>query len=211
MDKPSNFKVSGRSASGSVTADDRSVRLGPSLSGTNLERAGDYNQRVVTQIIRRNPDITRNEIAVMTNLTAPTIANIVGRLFENELVIDAGRRLGGRGQPATRLRINPEGGFAIGLNIDRDHVTLVSLDLAGTVRSRFTQQIAFASPDDVVRVVEKGIAAIVGTDAIRLDRVLGMGVALPDDLGRVDLPHRPAGYEQWSDVDIQAMLAPIVP
>lgn len=105
MDRPSNFNVSGKATSASVTADDRSVRLGPSLSGTNLERAGDYNQRVVTQIIRRNPDITRNEIAVMTNLTAPTIANIVGRLFENELVIDAGRRLGGRGQPATRLRI----------------------------------------------------------------------------------------------------------
>jgi predicted NBD/HSP70 family sugar kinase len=211
MDRPSNFNVSGKATSASVTADDRSVRLGPSLSGTNLERAGDYNQRVVTQIIRRNPDITRNEIAVMTNLTAPTIANIVGRLFENELVIDAGRRLGGRGQPATRLRINPEGGYAIGLNIDRDHVTLVSLDLAGTVRSRFTRQIAFASPDDVVRVVEKGIATIVRTDAVRFDRVLGMGVALPDDLGRVDLPHRPPGYEQWSDVDIQAMLAPIVP
>lgn len=211
MNKPPNITGSRKATNGSVTADDRSVRLGPSLSGTNLERAGDYNQRVVTQIIRRNPDITRNEIALLTNLTAPTIANIVGRLFENELVIDAGRRVGGRGQPATRLRINPEGGYAIGLNIDRDHVTLVSLDLAGTVCSRFTRQIAFAMPDDVVRVVEEGIATIGSTDAIRLDRVLGMGVALPDDLGRVDLPHRPPGYEKWSEVDIQAMLAPIVP
>ncbi|MFT6571178.1 MAG: hypothetical protein ACJAWY_002902, partial [Sphingomonas echinoides] len=133
-----------------VTASDRAARLGTSLSGTNLVRAGDYNQRVVLQVIRKNPDITRTEIAAMTGLTAPTIANITARLFESDLVVESGRRTGGRGQPATRLRINPDGCFAIGLNVDRDHVTLVSLDLAGTVRSRLTRQIAFAMPDDVV-------------------------------------------------------------
>lgn len=206
-----NFSDFDPSPIGSVTADARAVRLGPSLSGTNLERAGDYNQRVVLQVIRRNPDITRNEIAAMTNLTSPTIANITGRLFDAELILDAGRRFGGRGQPATRLRINPEGCFAIGLNIDRDHVTLVSLDLAGTVRSRFTRQIAYAMPEDVVRIVGEGMDEIRATEAVRVERVLGVGVALPDELGRVDLPHRPAGYERWGEIDLQALLAEVVP
>ena len=211
MSRSGDFSEFEPSPHGSVTANDRAVRLGPSLSGTNLERAGDYNQRVVLQVIRRNPDITRNEIAAMTNLTSPTIANITARLFDAELILDAGRRFGGRGQPATRLRINPEGCFAIGLNIDRDHVTLVSLDLAGTVRSRFTRQIAFATPEDVVRIVGEGMAEIRSTDVIRIDRVLGVGVALPDDLGQVDLPRRPANYERWGDVDLQALLANAVP
>ncbi len=195
----------------SVTADERAVRLGPSLSGTNLERAGDYNQRVVLQVIRRHPDITRTEIATMTNLTAPTIANITGRLFEADLIIDAGRRHGGRGQPAVRLRINPDGCFAIGLNIDRDHVTLVSLDLAGTVRSRVTRQVSFAMPEDIVAFVRDGVADIRASGKVRMDRVLGVGVALPDDLGRVPMPHRPAGYERWADVDLQALLGDAVP
>ena len=198
-------------AGGGVTAEERAVRLGPSLSGTNLERAGDYNQRVVLQVIRRNPDITRTEIATMTNLTAPTIANITGRLFEADLIVDAGRRKGGRGQPAVRLRINPDGCFAIGLNIDRDHVTLVSLDLAGQVRSRFTQQIAFAMPDDIIGIVGKEIAEIRRSDVLRADRILGVGVALPDDLGQVALPHRPAGYECWGAVHLQALLTGVVP
>ncbi len=204
----SNFEAS---VQGGVTADERAVRLGPSLSGTNLERAGDYNQRVVLQVIRRHPDITRSEIAAMTNLTSPTIANITGRLFDADLIVDAGRRTGARGQPAVRLRINPDGAFAIGLNIDRDHVTLVSLDLAGTVRSRFTQQMSFAMPGDVVEVVRAGIVEIQQSGVIRIDRVLGVGVALPDDLGRVVLPHRPEGYEQWGNVDLQALLADVVP
>ncbi len=196
---------------GSVSADDRAVRLGTSLSGTNLARAGDYNQRVVLQAIRRNPDITRSEIAGMTGLTSPTIANITGRLFDADMIVEAGRRMGGRGQPATRLRINPDGCYAIGLNIDRDHVTLVSLDLAGTVRSRFTRQIAFAMPEDVIAIIRTGIDAIRASGAIRIERMLGMGVAQPDELGSVALPHRPAAYEVWNTTDLQAMIADVVP
>jgi hypothetical protein len=115
LDGRLNFSDFDPAIQGGVTADERAVRLGPSLSGTNLERAGDYNQRVVLQVIRRNPDITRSEIATMTNLTSPTIANITARLFDSELIVDAGRRTGARGQPAVRLRINPDGCFAIGL------------------------------------------------------------------------------------------------
>lgn len=198
-------------ASNGVTASDRAARLGTSLSGTNLVRAGDYNQRVVLQVIRKNPDITRTEIATMTGLTAPTIANITARLFDSDLVMDAGRRVGGRGQPAVRLRINPDGCFAIGLNVDRDHVTLVSLDLAGTVRSRLTRQIAFAMPHHVAAIVREGMAEIRQSGAVREDRVLGMGVAIPDDLGSVALPHRPADYGVWSEIDLAALLGEIVP
>ena len=201
----------GPPASGGTSASERAARLGASLSGTNLARAGDYNQRVVLQAVRRNPDITRAEIARMTGLTAPTIANITGRLFDAELIVDAGRTQGGRGQPATRLQINPDGCFAIGLNIDRDHVTLVALDLAGTVRSRFTRQIAFAMPDDVRAIVRDGVEAIQSGGSIDMARVLGVGVALPDDLGRVAMPHRPADYTIWDGLDVSALIGDIVP
>ncbi|MES3150780.1 ROK family transcriptional regulator [Sphingomonas faeni] len=163
------------------------------------------------QIIRRNPDITRNEIAAMTSLASATICNIVARLMETDLVIESGQRLGGLGQPAMRLRINPKGGYGIGLSIDGDHVTMVSLDLAGTVRSRSTRRLAFASPNDVVRFVEEGIARIKRADAIGFDRVLGMGVALPEHPERDDPSHRSPGYQDWSHVDIRTMLASIVP
>ena len=211
MHRPSNLTVFPRSTKSSVASDDRAVGFGASLSGTNLERAGDYNQRVVTQIIRRNPDITRNEVAAMTNLSSATIAGIVTRLLARDLVIESGQRLGRLGQPAMRLRINPDGGYAIGLNVDRDHVTMVSLDLAGTVRSRFTRRFASASPDDVVSVVKEGIDRIKRADAIRLSRVLGMGVAVRGDLMRGDPLHRSQGYDNWGKVDIRMMLASIAP
>lgn len=196
---------------GGTSAADRALRLGNSLSGTNLERAADYNQRVVLQVIRRHPEITRAEIAALTGLTAPAIANITARLLDGSLVVEAGRRHGLRGQPAIRLAINPDGAYAIGLNIDRDHVTLVTLDLAGRVRSRFARQAAFAMPEEVREMFREGVEQILADPTIEARRVLGVGVAMPDDLGQVTLPHRPSGYEIWGETKVETLLAELVP
>lgn len=190
---------------------DRGARLGVSLSGTNLERAGDYNQRTVLQAIRVSGATSRTELAAVTGLTAPTIANITRRLLDAGLISEAGRRQGARGQPAAQLVINPAGGFSMGINIDRDHITIVSLDLTGTVLTRATLEVAFAMPEEVAGWLRGEVARIRASKLIDERRMLGVGVAMPDDLGRVTLPHRPSAYESWNDTDVQAMVENIVP
>ncbi len=142
------ISVTERRGASIAASDHRDARvagsLSGSLSGTNLARAGDYNQRTVLQAIRLAPGTTRVDIAQQTGLTPPTIANITGRLVDLGLVRVTGRRQGGRGQPALQLEVERNGAFALGLNIDRDHLTLATLDLAGEVRSRITRDIAFA-------------------------------------------------------------------
>src|ERR1044072_1166879 len=71
-----------------------------SLAGTNLERAADYNQRVMLQAIRVNGEITRQDLARITGLTPPSIANITNRLLQEDLIVELGRLRGRRGQPA---------------------------------------------------------------------------------------------------------------
>lgn len=189
----------------------RSLRLAVTLSGTNLARASDYNQRTVLQAIRLSGETTRLALARQTGLTAPTIANITSRLEEMGLVAHIGRKHGGRGQPALRLAINPDGAYAIGLNIDRDHITLVGIDLAGVVRSRITREIRFAMPADVADCVRRDLETLLGDGGIARERVLGVGIARPDDLGGIALPHKPKGYEAWSGVDFGALFRDVFP
>lgn len=181
------------------------------LAGTNLERAGDYNQRVTLQAIRVNGPITRADLAQITGLTTPAIANITNRLLEQELVVEIGRLRGRRGQPAIRLAINPDGCFTFGLNIDRDHVTAVALDLVGNVRARASEEIDFPLPDDVVRFARKAIASMSKHRAFAPDRIIGTGIAMPDDLGRIHLPHRPSTHGVWTAVDAPRLFADVVP
>ena len=189
----------------------RNARLARGLSGTNLVRAGDYNQRTVLQVIRLKAETTRVAIAAETGLTPATIANITNRLIDAGLVRTIGRLQGGRGQPPLRLQVDPDGAFGIGLNIDRDHLTLAVLDLTGEVRARRTRDVPYPMPTDVVAFVREHMAELqaeVGFDPVS---VLGVGVAMPDDLGRIALPGQPAGYAAWSDVDLPALLADDLP
>src|ERR1700689_2202013 len=122
---------------------------GPQLSGSNLQRAGDHNQRVTLHAIRVNGPVTRAALAQQTGLTPAAIANITSRLLKDRLILNAGRMLGARGQPAIKLVVNPDSCFSIGLNVDRDHITLVLLDFAGRVHARASREIPFAAPATV--------------------------------------------------------------
>jgi predicted NBD/HSP70 family sugar kinase len=177
------------------------------LSGTNLERAGDHNQRVTLHAIRVNGPITRAELAVITGLTAPAIANITKRLLVENLIQEAGRRRGGRGQPATKLVINPDSWFSIGLNVDRDHITMVVLDFEGRVRARASREVSFALPKDVDQFFRKSVDKLLSKVGIARDRLAGIGVALPDDMPRAaTLPQQPAEYSIWANSDMTALL-----
>lgn len=201
----------GMGTQGRIGGDDRGTRLVSSLSGTNLERAADYNQRIVLQAIRVAEETTRAELATITGLTAPTIANITKRLLDLGLIAEAGRRFGMRGQPALRLRVNPDGAFSIGINIDRDHYAIVTLDLAGNVRTRAVKDISFAMPEHVLACLRTEVEAIRASGEIDEKRLIGVGIALPDDLGSVELPHRPEGYEVWNHLDVAGLVREVLP
>lgn len=184
---------------------------GAGLSGTNLERAGDHNQRVTLQAIRVAGPTTRTYLVEVTGLTPPAIANITKRLIKENLILEVGRLQGARGQPAMKLAINPDGCYALGLNIDRDHITLVLLDLAGKVRARVSWDVDFALPATVTGFVAREIGPLLDGAHIPMSKVIGVGVAMPDDIGRVPLPHWPEGYgAAWSGADVPQLLGTVL-
>ena len=166
----------------------KTAARGANLSGTNLERAGDHNQRVALQSIRIGAARTKQDIATLTGLTVPAITNIANRLLEDGLILEAGKLQGSRGQPAMTFSINPDGCFSIGLNIDRDHITIVLLDFAGQVRARATREVAFAGPEEVTAFFDENWATFIKTRGVKASRIIGVGVAMPDDIANVDLP-----------------------
>lgn len=179
-----------------------SPRERPRLSGTNLERAADHNQRVTLHGIRVLGPLTRVELAGLTGLTGPAIANITKRLLQDGLIEEAGQRRGGRGQPPTKLVVRADACYSIGINVDRDHITIVLVDFSGETLIRVSEEVNFALPDHVRGLYRRSIKNMLRKAKVDIAKVVGIGVAVPDDLGLVDLPGRPADYGAWDKVDI---------
>jgi predicted NBD/HSP70 family sugar kinase len=178
------------------------TRTRPRLSGTNLERAADHNQRVTLHGIRVLGPLTRVELAQLTGLTGPAIANITKRLLQDGLIEEAGQRRGGRGQPPTKLVVRPDACYSIGVNIDRDHITLVLVDFSGETLIRVSEEVDFALPDQVRALYRRSIKNMLRRAGVDVAKVVGIGVAVPDDLGLVDLPGRPADYAAWDKTNM---------
>jgi predicted NBD/HSP70 family sugar kinase len=176
------------------------------LSGTNLTRAGDHNQRVTLHAVRISGPVTRNDLVLKTGLTAAAIANITNRLLNDQLILNAGRLRGARGQPASKFVINPDSRFSIGLNVDRDHVTLVVLDFVGNVRGRASREIHFAKPETVRTFFRRSVGQLLAKTGIAKDRLVGVGVAFPDDIARAHLPDQPADYAAWASTRIENLI-----
>jgi predicted NBD/HSP70 family sugar kinase len=188
------------SASASGTSGSR-----PRLSGTNLERAADHNQRITLHAIRISGSLTRVDLARITGLTAPAIANITRRLLDDGLIEDAGRRRGARGQPPTKLVLRHDACYAIGVNVDRDHITIVLVDFSGETLARTSEEVDFALPEQVRSLYRRSIRTMLKTARVDKTKIVGIGVAVPDDLGSIDLPGRPSAYAAWDSVDISRL------
>lgn len=183
---------------------------GPLLSGSNLSHVGDHNQRVMLQAIRVQGPVTRIELAATTGLTAAAVAIITNRLLEDQLILVAGKRRGERGQPAAKLAVNPDGRFSIGLNIDRDHITLIVLDLAGNVRARTAREIAFARPAHVRTFYQRTIRQMLDTSRIARSRLAGVGVAFPDEITGAQLAGQPDDYAAWSTANVADLIRDVL-
>ena len=170
-----------------------------------LDIDANHNQRVVFQEIRTRKRVTRSELASITGLTKPTVVNVSRQLLQSGLIVEAERATIGRGQPAWVLELNPDGAYSVGLNIDRDHLSLVALDLSGRIRGRISAEFNFALPDEARSFFADAWQTLATRSKIPLSRVAGLGIALPDDLGTLAFPGKPPAYLAWADIDVASL------
>ncbi|MFE5299807.1 ROK family protein [Streptomyces sp. NPDC056632] len=142
-------------------------------SGANLPALRSHNAALVLDLLRTAGEggISRLELAERTGLTPQAVSKITARLRAEGLAAEAGRRASTGGKPATVLRLVPAAAHAIGLHLDRDELTAVLLDLAGTrvAASRVPLDLG-AGADAVLAVVAAEVAALTAMTTLTTGR-----------------------------------------
>ncbi len=176
------------------------------LKGTNQEFGRPYNRRIVLEAIRARGPITRGSIASEVGLTVQTVSSIIRELEELGFILSVKEEPRGRGLPPTTLRINPDGGYAIGLHVTPIGIDAVLANLGGDVVGHTRRDAANARPDAAFALIAGMVAEL---RALRPGaRMLGVGLAMP---GPFDVDSMsfvgPTTMAGWEGVDLDARLA----
>ncbi|MHA7985623.1 ROK family transcriptional regulator [Rathayibacter sp. CAU 1779] len=179
-------------------------------AGTNLPAVGGYNQAVILDAVRRSADgVSRVEVAVSTGLSAQTVTNIVRRLIDDGLIVEDGTRATGVGKPRTILRLQPRGRLALGVHLDPSVITVVLLDLAGSVVAHRTIPTPLsATASKTLQRIVRAASTLLTTAGIEPSRIIGLGIAAP---GPVDVEAGvvldPPLLPGWRNVPVRDELA----
>lgn len=181
------------------------------LTGTNLKYTKAHNVRTVLETIRLFGPLSRVEIARRTELTAQTVSNITRQLMQKDLILEADRLQEGRGAPATRLMLNPNGAFSIGLDFDKDHLTSVLVDFTGNVRQRIAHDLHFPSPEEAIDLMDTTADALIAQEGLRREQVWGVGVGFPGPLGVSEGSYvtnvvNPQAFPGWNNIPVVDLL-----
>jgi predicted NBD/HSP70 family sugar kinase len=182
-----------------ITAGEGSV--GMSVSGlAPFDRRG-HQRRVIVDLLRTVRTASRADIAATTGLSPQVITGLIDQLVEEGLVRVVGRRPAARGQPPIDLALNPDGGFAIGVQVEVGRLTGIVADLGANIRVEVTLRCRTADPATTLPNLRKLISELIDQSDIDPFRLWGLGLVLPGPFGPVDTNENdPLSLPAWSRV-----------
>lgn len=179
-----------------------------SLRGTNQEFGRPYNRRIVLEFIRLEGPTTRARIAEAVGLTVQTVSTIIRELEELGFVLSEREEPRGRGYPPTTLRLNPEGGYAVGIHVTPLGLEAALMNLAGDVVADIRRDVADTTPDAAFALIATTVPELVAKRPG--SRILGVGLALP---GPFDVDSMsfvgPTTMRGWANVPLRERLGAV--
>lgn len=166
------------------------------------ETARQINRRIVLNIIRRNPPMSRADLARRSGMQRSTVSAIVGQLIDESWLTEGAVGPSVRGRRPRYLHLNVERAGILAVDI-RPQTTMVGL--AG-IDARFLMQTAWPTPRKPAAFAEALARSVESFRKAHRDIVYeGMGVSLP---GRVDEDGRLvfAPNLGWGSVDLRRLI-----
>ncbi|MCB0280995.1 MAG: ROK family transcriptional regulator [Calditrichae bacterium] len=148
--------------------------------GTKLVR--DFNELNILRFIKDFGPLSRAQLSKKYRISKATVSEIIAKLIKNGFVMEIGMgessKLGGR--KPVMLEFNPKVGYAIGIEIKRDHARICLTDLNAQVYRRDTIQ--YPQKSTLSAILSKLFPIIeeyMNEKWIKLSKPMGIGVSVP--------------------------------
>ncbi|PSL20093.1 ROK family transcriptional regulator [Shimia abyssi] len=183
------------------------MRVQPLHKGSNAERSRHRNRQAVLGQVHAAGAIGRAEIARALSLTTQTVSNIIAELSQDGMLLEKGRRSVGRGLPAMQYALNPEGGYALGIEVRPDAIFSALLNLQGQAVATERVPLNTNEPDHVLAHVAVVYARHLKQVPTAQNRMLGAGVVMPGPFGKTGIAVAGSDLTGWQEVDAEQLFS----
>lgn len=137
------------------------------------------NRNAVYKFLYKHDPISIQEIAYALNMSLPTVTQNLKELQEKDLIIETGMFESTGGRKAKAIAYNSIAKYAVGLDVTRNHVGIVLIDLSGKVIRNVRKQYPFKNSKEYFEGVGSVVKNFIDDCNIERNKILGVGIALP--------------------------------
>lgn len=137
------------------------------------------NRKTIYQFLYRHDPISIQEIAHTLQLSLPTVTQNLKELQERDLVIETGLFESTGGRKAKAISYNPLAKYALGLDVTRNHIGIVLIDLGGNVIHHERRTYPFINQRAYFEGIGQHVERFLNESGADREKLLGVGIALP--------------------------------
>jgi predicted NBD/HSP70 family sugar kinase len=139
------------------------------------------NRSVLLSSLYFDQPCSRHDLSETTGLSPASISNVIRELIDAGIVAEAGSVDSEGGRPRVLLRINPDYGYVIGVDVGETRVQVELFDLMMTERAKADYPLdpRQHGPDVIVEAILTGLDTVMANAGVSSSAVLGIGVGVP--------------------------------
>ncbi|MFV0361542.1 MAG: ROK family protein [Suipraeoptans sp.] len=146
-----------------------------------LESRKNYQRNKMMNIIRSHKNISRNDVKKISAYSMTTVLSNVNEMIEDGFVIEEECDDSRVGRKPIWLKINPDGGYFIGVEFNRNRIHCVVLDFTGVVIHKQAIEIDSKSKNSkkILIFIKSIISGAFDFLEEKRDKVIGIGIGVP--------------------------------
>ncbi len=144
----------------------------------NMELKRINRNRIFRSILRKGTT-SKAEIAYELQISLPTVTQNIAALKAEGLVVESGEYESTGGRRAKMLSCSARARVAVGINVTRNHISAVVMDLFGGLIDSVRESWDCIDTQSTIRKIQELTERMLIANAIDDQTVLGVGIALP--------------------------------
>jgi len=137
------------------------------------------NEITILNTIRKFGPISRTGLNKITGLSGATVTKFVNNLLKTGLIKEDGWESSRGGRKPVLLRISPNAGFAIGVDVGGENLRVIVIDLETNVIAKVTKKTkAEEGKEKIFKRIIQTIHQVVDSSGIPSEKIKGIGIGI---------------------------------